>query len=147
MNCKNNIPHLSDTALKEFLLNRGFSQGAYLSILKPSGAVCECYFSCRSKQKKKCILRSFHTFFCGSQNQSTVSTFPAWKEALYWFIDWWAWHAVYVISFWRPSLDEAVMLWPSAKCPTSALTRSPLQECCETTLRHWKNVTLWWSDA
>lgn len=50
---KNNIPHLSDIVLEEFLLNRGISQRAYLIVLKPSGVTCECEFFSTSKHGKK----------------------------------------------------------------------------------------------
>lgn len=56
--------HISVIVFKEFLLNRGISQRAYLIVLKPSGVTCECEFFCRSAQPDTHFFVSVHT--CGS---------------------------------------------------------------------------------
>lgn len=39
---KNKVPHLRDLALKEFMSNRDISQGAYQTVLEPSGLTRGC---------------------------------------------------------------------------------------------------------
>lgn len=68
---KNNIPLLSDITLKEFLLNRGISQGAYLIVLKPSAVMCECDFFSRSKARlKKYFAHTWNFFFFFSSSSN-----------------------------------------------------------------------------
>lgn len=56
--------HISVIVFKEFLLNRGISQRAYLIVLKPSGVTCECEFFCSSAQPDTHFFVFVHT--CGS---------------------------------------------------------------------------------